>query len=402
MSENDYTQWGRVAEDGTVYVKTPDGGEREVGSWHAGSPEEGLAYYGRAYEDLSIAVGLLEQRLASGVGGPRELLAQALRIREGLPSARAVGDLAALEARVDTLVASAEAQIASARAAREQAAADAAAHKAALAEEAERLATSSNWKAAGDRFRDLVEEWKAIRGADRKIDSELWGRVSAARSEFSKRRDAHFAALHEQRSAAQQRKEALVAQAESLAESTTWGPTAGKYRDLMTEWKSAGRAAKPAEEELWKRFRAAQDRFFTRRSAAFAEREATTKTNLEAKERLLAEAEAIDPANPDEAQRRLRDIQDRWTKVGRIPRESAAALDARLDAAATRVRDAARAKRRAPRVESSPLVIRLRESVQRLERKVERAKAAGRAEEAAEAEEALTTQREWLSRAERV
>ncbi len=54
--------FGRVDADGTVYVRTTDG-ERVVGSWLAGSPEDGLAYFGRKYEDLAAEVAILEKRV---------------------------------------------------------------------------------------------------------------------------------------------------------------------------------------------------------------------------------------------------------------------------------------------------------------------------------------------------
>ena len=56
--------WGRVAEDGTVYVRTAEG-ERQVGSWQAGSPDEALAFFKRKFETLETEVSLLEQRLTS-------------------------------------------------------------------------------------------------------------------------------------------------------------------------------------------------------------------------------------------------------------------------------------------------------------------------------------------------
>jgi hypothetical protein len=57
-------------------------------------------------------------------------------------------------------------------------------------------------------------------------------------------------------------KERLVKEAEALAGSTDWGPTAGEYRDLMQQWKAAGPAPRDVDDELWKRFRGAQDTFF--------------------------------------------------------------------------------------------------------------------------------------------
>ncbi len=73
-------EWGRVDADGTVYVRTAEG-ERAVGSWHAGTPEDGLAHYTRRYDDLATEVALLESRLASGAGDPKATLSQATALR---------------------------------------------------------------------------------------------------------------------------------------------------------------------------------------------------------------------------------------------------------------------------------------------------------------------------------
>jgi hypothetical protein len=78
----------------------------------------------------------------------------------------------------------------------------------------------------------------------------------------------------------------------------------------------------------------------------------------------------------------------------------AADLDKRLDAAASRVRGAADARWRETTVSSSPLVIRLRESVDKLERKIDRARREGRSDDVTELQSQLTTQREWLAQSE--
>jgi hypothetical protein len=396
------TAWGRIAEDGTVYVRTPDEGERAVGSWQAGTPEEGLAHFVRRYDDLATEVTLLETRLASGAASASSTVVAATKLRASLPAANAVGDLASLDDRLGALLAAAEAKRGAERAAKEEAASKAVEAKRALVEEAEKLAQSTQWKPAGDRLRALVEEWKEIKGVDRKVDTELWKRVSTARAEFGRRRGAHFATLDEQRKEAVAFKEKLVAEAEALAQSTEWTPTANRFKSLMAQWKSAARASKDADDALWQRFRAAQDTFFSRRTAAFEEREAEFRGNQEVREALLNEAEALDPdADLPAAQAKLRDIQAKWAAAGRAPRELAAEFDRRLDAVAERLRTASEDRWRESTVSSSPLVIRLRESVEKLEKKIDRAKQAGKAAEVAELEAQLATQREWLAQSDR-
>jgi hypothetical protein len=395
------TQWGRVAEDGTVYVRTAEG-ERAVGSWQAGTPDEGLAHFVRRYEDLATEVGLLETRLGSGAASASSTSVAATKLRGSLPEANVVGDLAALDERLAKLIELAESKRADEKVAKAAAAEKATAAKRALVEEAEKLSESTQWKATGDRLREIVEEWRTIKGVDRKLDTELWKRISAARTEFSRRRGAHFATLDEQRKEAVAQKEKLVAEAEALSESTEWTPTANRYKSLMAQWKKVGRASKDVDDALWQRFRAAQDTFFARRSAAFDERDSEYRANQTAKEALVVEAEAIDTGTDIEAaQAKLRDISSRYAAIGRVPREVVADLDKRLDAVAARIRTIGDERWRETTVSSSPLVIRLRESVEKLERKLEKAKAAGRTADVNDLESQLATQRAWLAQGDR-
>jgi Domain of Unknown Function (DUF349) len=394
-------EWGRVDADGTVYVRTA-AGERAVGSWHAGKPEDGLAHFSRRYDDLATEVSLLESRLASGAGDPKSTLAHATALQDSLGEAAVVGDLAELETRLAALHIAAQAKQEQAGVARAAARASAAAAKEKLVLEAEELAQSSQWKATGDRFRAIVEEWKAIRGVDRKADEQLWKRFAAARDAFTRRRGSHFAALDEQRGVARARKEELVAEAEALSGSTDWGPTASRLKSLMTEWKGAGRASKEAEEQLWTRFRAAQDAFFAARAATFSERDAEQLANQQVKEALIGEAEALDPgADLRGAQARLRDIQERYDAVGHVPRDAIRALDNRMRAAEQRIRDAGDAEWKRGKPESNPLLDQLRDTVAKAEAQLAKARSGGNATKIAEAEAAVTARREWLAEAER-
>jgi hypothetical protein len=401
-SGGDNTAFGRVDADGTVYVRTA-AGERAVGSWQAGSPEEGLAHFARRYEDLVTEVELLEARLASGAADPQHTQASVLRIQEQLPEVHAVGDLDAVAARLEKLAtvvaAKAEEQKAARAAAREQAAA----RKRELVAEAELIAAeSTQWKVAGDRMREILDEWKTIKGVDRKTDGELWKRYAAARDAFSRRRGSHFAGLDAQRKQAQAYKEELVTEAEGLAESSDWADTANRLKQLMADWKAAGRAPKESEEQLWKRFRAAQDHFFGRRSEVFSERDAEYKGNQARKEALLVEAEAIDvDGDVKAAQSTLRDIHRRWEDIGRVPREAMGPLDRRLREVEDRVRDAVDAEWRRGSVESNPLLEQMRGQVADAERKLEKARAVGDARRITEAEKALETKRQFLQFAER-
>lgn len=393
--------WGRVDEEGTVYVVTPDG-ERAVGVWQAGSPDEGLLHYARRFDDLRTEVELLETRLESGAGDPKHALATATQLRDSLAEAAVVGDLAALSGRIDQVIAHAEKALASAKQEREEARAAAVIRKQALADEAEKLAAeSTQWKAAGDRLRAILDEWKTVKGVDRKTDDELWKRFSKAREAFNRRRGSHFAELDKQRASAKHRKEELIAEAEALSESSEWGDTAGRYKDLMTEWKAAGRAPKDSDEALWQRFRAAQDKFFARRSAVFSERDAEFTTNAQQKEQLLVEAEKIDPAaNLEAAKQHLRRIQEQWDEIGKVPRERIRELDGRLKTVQDAIKSAEDSKWRRTDPEAQARAAQFRERVEQFESQAAKARAAGDERRAKKADEQAAQWREWLEAAE--
>jgi len=231
--------------------------------------------------------------------------------------------------------------------------------------------------------------------------------MSAARNAFSKRRKAYFAGLDQQRKQARELKEQIVAEAEELADSTDWGPTAARYRELMQQWKAAGRADRATEDALWSRFKGAQDRFFTARNAALAERDAELRGNAEIKEKLLEEArQALLPVtNPREARVRLRDFQERWDEVGPVPRDVRDRLEGGFRKIEEAVRKAeeqewqrtnpeARARAEATRAQ-------LLESIATLEKQLAEAREAGDERKATEAQESLAARQAWLAEVER-
>ncbi|MDX3746096.1 DUF349 domain-containing protein [Streptomyces sp. AK08-02] len=322
--------WGRVDETGTVYVRTADG-EQVVGSWQAGSPEEALAYFERKYEGLVVEIGLLEKRVKTTDLSAKDAQVAIDHIREQVDAHHAVGDLASLKVRLDKLVETVETRREERKQQRAKQSDEARHAKEALVVEAEELAQSDQWRSAGERLRALVDTWKGLPRLDRKSDDELWHRFSHARSAFSKRRKAHFASLDAQREDARKVKEKLVAEAEGLSASTDWGPTAARYRELMTDWKAAGRAQREHEDDLWNRFRGAQDVFFAARSSVFAERDAEQTENLQLKEELAQEAEKLLPITDLKAARAaFRSINERWEAIGHVPRDARPKVEGRM------------------------------------------------------------------------
>jgi hypothetical protein len=398
--------WGRVAEDGTVFVRTAEG-ERQVGSWQAGSPDEALAFFTRKFEMLETEVSLLEQRLASTDLSPVQAKATIGRLVTAITDAHAIGDLAGLLERLEALTGVTAKRKEEHRAAREAARSEALEVKERIVAEAERIAAeATHWKISGERMRQLLEEWKAAPRGDRTAETALWKRLSAARNAFTKRRKAYFASLEEEREGIRARKEELAVQAEALAASTDWAPTAAAYRELMREWKQAGRADRATEDELWARFKGAQDTFFQARSAVLTARDAELQQNAIAKEQLLAEAEKLLPVTDARTARAaLRGIQERWERAGAVPRDSADRLEGGLRKIEETLRKAEDSHWRRSNPEAlsraRSTVEQIRAAIRQLENQLAKAQASGDARAQQRAQEALAARESWLAEAER-
>ncbi|MBZ4623156.1 DUF349 domain-containing protein, partial [Mycobacterium avium] len=383
--------------DGTVWLISA-AGERVVGSWQAGDREAAFAHFGRRFDDLATEVTLMEERLASGTGDARKIKAHASELAESLPTATVLGDIDALAARLASIAEQAEAAVAAERSRREEHRAAQTARKEALAAEAEELAANSTqWKAAGDRLRAILDEWKTITGLDRRVDDALWKRYSAAREAFNRRRGAHFAELDRERSSIRQAKERLCERAEELSGSTDWTATSAEFRKLLAEWKAAGRAAREVDDALWRRFKQAQDVFFTARNAATAEKDAELRANAAAKEALLAEAEKLDTGNHDAARAALRAIAEKWDAIGKVPRERSAELERRLRAVEKKVREAGDAGWSDPQAQARAEQFQAR--AEQYEQQARKAAAAGRTKEAEEARANAEQWRQWAQAA---
>ncbi|MER8233985.1 DUF349 domain-containing protein [Streptomyces sp. NPDC101490] len=373
--------WGRVDETGTVYVRTAEG-EKVVGSWQAGTPEEALAYFERKYEGLVVEIGLLEKRVRTTDLSAKDATTAIEHIRQQVDEHHAVGDLAALATRLDKLVGTVDSRREERKVQKAKQTDEARTAKEKLVVEAEELAQSEQWRSAGERLRALVDTWKGLPRLDRKSDDELWHRFSHARSAFSKRRKAHFAALDSQREDARKVKERLVTEAESLSRSTDWGGTAARYRELMTDWKAAGRAQREHEDDLWNRFRGAQDVFFAARGEVFAERDSEQTENLKLKEDLAAEAEKLVPVTDLKAARAaFRSLNERWEAIGHVPRDARPKVEARMHTVERAIQEAEEGEWRRTnpeaRARAAGLTGQLQDAVEKLRKQIDAARAAG-------------------------
>ncbi|HCK79582.1 MAG TPA: DUF349 domain-containing protein, partial [Actinobacteria bacterium] len=226
-----------------------------------------------------------------------------------------------------------------------------------------------------------------------------------ARTAFDRARRTHFAQRSTEQAEAKTVKEALVKQAEALADSSDFKQTPKSFRDLMAKWKAAGRAGKSDEEALWSRFKAAQDAFFARLGQENEKTEAEQRENLSKKQALVQRAQALLPLTDlGSAKTTLREIAKEWEGIGPVPRDERA----KVEGALRKVEDAVRAAEQEQWRKSDPVargraqstVDQLTTAIDKLRKQLHAAEAAGDERKASEAREAIEARQQWLAQAE--
>lgn len=405
-------RFGRVADDGTVFVVTGEE-ERAVGSYPGASSADALQYFARKYDELFGMAELLEQRLQTASELTAKDAAEQLgHLSEQMVEPTFVGDLPALQSKLDGIASAVEARREEEAATRAAAKAAAQTEREAIVARAEQVAGQDpariQWKRSGEELRSLFDQWKAHQrsGArlDKPVESELWQRFSAARSAFDKARRAHFAELESTQSEAKSLKERLVVEAEQLSTSKDWNQTPREFKRLMDRWRAAGRAGRADDDALWARFKAAQDAFFNAKDEVAAAEDEAFRGNLAVKEELLTEANALLPITDLEATKSaLRSIQDRWDKAGKVPRADIDRTEKALRRVESAVREAEDKKWSSSnpeaRARAQSLVDQLEKAVEGLERDLAAAEAKGNEKKVAEAKAALQARQAWLDQA---
>ena len=408
----DPAKFGRVGEDGTVYVITPTG-DRAVGSYPGKSPDEALAYFVKKFEMAASEVALLAARIRSGAMVPSDAHEAVNKLRTQISDLNGVGDLANLSASLEKIPAlitehegAYQARKAAQSAEKEARKTEAAAIKEKIVAEAESLIDSVAWKVTTARLKVLLEEWKKAPRLDKKIDAALWKRFSSSRNKFDKRRRTHFASLDTEHKKVASTKEVIVKEAEALANSKDWLGTANKYKSLMDQWKASGRGKKTTDTALWTRFKAAQDIFFTAKNADMAKRKGSMIENLAKREAMIVEFEALLPITDfKSAKKKFYDLMGKWQKIGMTDRKKRSAFDARIKKVEDEISDLERNHQRksdpSAKAQANKVVQGLAEAIENYEKQAAKAEAAGQTAKAMVAREAAAARRAWLEQAEK-
>jgi len=191
-----------------------------------------------------------------------------------------------------------------------------------LVEKAENYASSESWKEATEVYRQLMDQWKTIGRTMHDKNEELWNRFIQAKNTFYERKRSHFEAIQAEQEVNYNTKLALVEKAEAMKDSTDWSKTAQAFAQLMDEWKKAGRVPLDKADELWARFNAAKEVFFTNKRQHQEAVRINQEDNYAQKRALLKRAEELKHSNQwRETTEEMNELMNDWKKIGPVPRE---------------------------------------------------------------------------------
>ena len=312
--------WGRVDETGTVFVGPPTASS---GRFLAGGfPRGSLAYFERKYDGLAVEIGLLERRVQTTDLAAKDALTAMDHLREQVEAHprsaiwrrcevgwRAHGDRR-VKRREERKSSAPSSPTRPGRPRRSS------------SPRPSSWPQSDQWRATGERLRALLDKWKGLPRLDRGPTTSCGtgSRTPARRSPSGARRTSRQ--LDEQREEARRPKEKLVAEAEALAARPTGVRRAARYRDLMAEWKAAGRAQREYEDELWKRSAAPRTsssppEHGLRRAGRRADGEPDAQGGAGRGGRGAAAGR-----RPEGGEAALRSIHERWEAIGHVPRDA--------------------------------------------------------------------------------
>ena len=132
-----------------------------------------------------------------------------------------------------------------------------------LIEQAAALADSQEWQKTSEKFRQLMDEWKAVGSAGREHEDALWEKFNASRQKFYEQRNAHYDELHAVQGERYEQKKKLVEKAKEIESSQSYTrENTQAMKDLGAEWKQIGSCGKEHEDQIWKEFRSVMDTYF--------------------------------------------------------------------------------------------------------------------------------------------
>lgn len=193
----------------------------------------------------------------------------------------------------------------------------------------------SDLAATSRALKELHASWQEVAEAPRNVAQRLWDRFRTATDFIRARCEPFFQKMREERGANLEKKNAIVAEAESMAQSTDWGKTTARFQELQKAWQDSGPVPRDAGRDLALRFRTASSAFFSRRREDLTARKKVWSENQARKEALCARAETLaDSTDWDAAASEMKRLQNEWKTVGPIRRNKSEEMWNRFRASA--------------------------------------------------------------------
>ncbi len=309
-------------ENGELVLKA-DGPQKErvIATITASNAEAAFKALSEKFPEVEAKIKELETEWVA-TEDKLKLVGKVERMKEYLSHTNAIGDFAGLQA----LVADMEKTVKSLQDANYEL-------RRKLAEEAESLTESDNWKETSQILKDLTDKWKAIGTTDKDRSDALWNRIEAARTKFFDRKRAHQENQSKEMLQNLDLKMELVEKAEKLAASESWKETTEVFKNLMEEWKKIGRTMHEKNEELWNRFILAKNTFFDNKKRNFESIQVEQEANYAAKLALVEKAESWKESTDwNETSKAFAGLMEEWKAIGRVPADKADELWDRLNA----------------------------------------------------------------------
>ena len=197
------------------------------------------------------------------------------------------------------------------------------AKKTALCEKTEAVAKEDNksaadWEKHSKEIIAIQQEWKTIGFAPKKSNEEIFQRFRKACDDFFGRKAEYFKEVRARLYENAEKKKALVAKAQELANSTDWKATSDKLIQLQKEWKTVGTAPRKISDQLWNDFLTACNHFFDARNAAHASVHDEERDNLQKKRDIIELLKKISATDSD-AREKVQELTDKYNAIGHVP-----------------------------------------------------------------------------------
>lgn len=217
--------------------------------------------------------------------------------------------------------------------------------KTALCEKAEEISATETegvreWDEKSKQLIKLQKVWRTIGFAPKKDNTKIYERFRNACDKFFNAKREFYSKNKEQQHNNMQLKIDLCEQAESMKDSNDWRKTTQDFINIQKKWKEIGPIPRKHSDLLWKRFRAACDYFFDKKSEHFSDMDSEQVDNLKLKDELIAEVENFkSTGDVNENLKLLKGFQRRWTEIGHVPFKKKDGLQTRFREAVNKLFD---------------------------------------------------------------